>query len=171
MKKIILCIIFLALSGFLFGQDVRNVYWGMSREEVLEAETTARHIDSYDFEDGDSYEKFAISFAGAEWGLKYSFKRDLLKYIYYETSDEYDEAFKEVKAILIEKYGEPLVTEYPDKWVFGELKYGRHWWWTKRSTIILGVGYIFEEHSNRIWVLIRCKKDLWKELYEDKEPF
>jgi len=168
MKKIILCIIFLVLSGFLFGQDVRNVYWGMSREEVLEAETTARHIDSY-FE--NSYEKFAISFAGADWELRYSFKHNLLEDIFYETSDEYDEVFEEVKAILTEKYGTPLITEYPDEWVFGELKYGRHWWWTKRSIITLGVGSLFEERSNRIYVLIFCNDDLWKELYEDKEPF
>jgi len=153
MRKIILCVIFLALSNFLFGQDVRNVYWGMSPKEVREVET-AYYIRSGPIKDSLSkvYEEFAISFAGVDWELTYIFKYSQLDRVDYISEAEDEKVYKRIEEMLIEKYGETI----------GNVKNinNSHWWNTERSSIA------FAMFDGKIIITFFRKDEL-----EDKELF
>lgn len=91
-------------SGFTFRNGIA---WGMSQQEVLEAEGNPKY-ETEDDDDTRMIEIEDVEFGGVKCDVEYAFIDDMLFMATVEyDADEVSQSFDDVKAKLVERYGEP----------------------------------------------------------------
>lgn len=115
MKKALLVLVVVLLLGSLAlaeanTPDFRNVTWGMSQEEVMNAETVGEPKE----QDADALLYGDITIDSKECELLYSFKSDHLvgsAYFFkneHTNLNDYIDDFQSIKSLLNKKYGESV---------------------------------------------------------------
>ncbi|PMQ02047.1 MAG: hypothetical protein CBR30_03400 [Dictyoglomus sp. NZ13-RE01] len=142
MKKFLhLTIFILSILSLTFAQetyDFRKVTWGMTKADVLKAE---KKTPIFEDENDLIFEETLLN---RNFSCLYVFQEDKLYSAGYILTDKYEDysdyvdLYIELKDLLSEKYGKPIISKDPEIFPIGNFNYSTSWF-TPRSVIMLSL--------------------------------